>query len=128
MTDMPTPPAGLGLAGEKFWTDTLAEYELVPHERVILEDCCREIDMIARLEAAVQDADLIVMGSMKQPVISPLVPELRQHRATVVSLIRALRFDRVTSDDTSAQGHGVVLPMTRAEAARRAANARWDNR
>jgi hypothetical protein len=58
---------------------------------------------------------LYMKGSMGQSVINPIVPELRQHRATLAALLKHLKLP----DEL------VERPDSRAVAARRAAQARW---
>ena len=113
-------PKGLTAAGGSLWADVVDKYELRPDERRILEDACRERDMIARLEASMAEAELLVKGSMGQVVINPLVSELRQHRATFASLMRQLKLP--DEGEGSDQG-GALSAKNRA-----AAQARWARR
>lgn len=115
---MSTPklPKNLGKKGRALWDDVLAGFDLGPHEIRLLEDACREIDLIERLETSLRDAPLTVKGSQGQEVANPLVQELRQHRNSLKGLLGALNLP----DD----GRGAVLRQTRA---RRAAGARWGN-
>lgn len=85
-------PRGLKAAGRKLWNATLENYELRQDELVILKDACAEADLIARMEKALEDAPLTVTGSMGQLVAHPLVQELRQHRATLASLLGKIKF------------------------------------
>lgn len=111
------PPAGLGSKARAVWTDLTETYEFRADELRVLEDSCREIDLIERLDEELKTADLVVKGSMGQPVSSPLVTEIRQHRATLARLFAALKIPAET--DT---------PAARSSAARKAANARWGAR
>jgi hypothetical protein len=63
-------------------------------------------------------APLLVRGSQGQDVINPLISELRQHRATLASLLRQLKLP-----DESTR-----LAEARSTSARAAANARWSRR
>lgn len=112
------PPVGLEAKGQRFWSDITKVYDLGPHELLMLEDCCREADLIDRLEQDLAAAELVVKGSMGQPVASPLVTEIRQHRSTLARLIAALK---LPADDGGAAAE-------RSSAARKAANARWGAR
>ena len=106
-------PEGLQDAGVAFWDEVTATYDLRPDELRVLEAACFEVDLIARLHAAAVGAELVVKGSQGQPVANPLVQELRQHRATLRSLVAQLKLpDEGSSGSRSAQ-------------ARDAANARW---
>ena len=120
MTTKPKPPTGMDKAGAAFWRDVLAKYELRVDEQRILEDACRERDLIARMESDLAGADLMVAGSMGQQVLHPLVAELRQHRATFASLMRQLKLP----DDGEGAGSGGALSARN----RAAAQARWANR
>lgn len=106
-------PTKLGPAGGKLWRSITGSYELRPDELRVLEDACREADLIDRLEDALSTAELIVHGSQGQPVSNPLVQEVRQHRATFAALLGRLKLP-----DEEAQA-------SRSASARAAANARW---
>lgn len=108
-------PAGLASRGERLWRDVTGKWTLRPDELVVLEDACREADLITRLEAEVADSDLMSIGSMGQPVVNPLVAELRQHRSTFQRLVRSLK---LPDDPGEAQA-------SRSSSAREAAVARW---
>ena len=116
----PPSPKGLSKAGAALWADVTAVYELRPDEVRVLEDACRERDLIARLEEQLAQAELLVKGSMGQVVINPLVSELRQHRATFAALIRQLKLP--DEGEGSEQG-GALSAKNRA-----AAQARWARR
>jgi hypothetical protein len=85
----------------------------------VLEDACREVDLIERLHDGMRDASLVVTGSQGQPVANPIVQELRQHRALVARLLGLLKLpdDQREERDASA----------RSQKARKAAFARWHN-
>ena len=112
-----TAPKDLAAAGRKLWKDVTGTYKLRADELLVLESACRESDLIARLDAQMPDEKLIVHGSQGQPVINPLVPELRQHRSTLAGLLRQLKLPDASS-----------TPEARSTAARAAANARWATR
>jgi len=120
----PRPPKGLGPAGRKLWKSICRDYELRPDELTVLESACREADLIQRLEEALKDAPLVVKGSMGQEVASPLVTEIRLHRSTQASLLKQLKIPDLEEEDEEP----IVIrrrPMSRSDAARKAANARW---
>lgn len=110
-------PEGLGEKALSVWTDLTMTYEFRADELRVLEDSCREIDLIERLEAELKTTQLVVKGSMGQPVSSPLVTEIRQHRATLARLLAALKIPDEADN-----------PAARSSAARKAANARWGAR
>lgn len=86
-----TAPRGLGASGKRIWGQITETYTLRPDELSILEDACREADLIDRLEEALTGAPLMESGSMGQKVASPLVSEIRQHRNTKRQLLTSLR-------------------------------------
>lgn len=107
------PPNGLSSTSRKMWREIVSKYELRTDELRVLEDACREVDLIGLLERELDGAELIVKGSMGQPVANPMISELRQHRATLQRLLAALK---LPDEGVSA---------SRSAAAREAANARW---
>lgn len=111
-------PAGLSPGSKRLWVTVTKTYDLRVDELRVLEDACREADLIDRIEAELSSPDhkLVVHGSMGQPVSSPLVQEVRQHRATLKSLFASLKLP----DDASSDAAG-----ERSEGARKAAMARW---
>ncbi|WP_017972976.1 hypothetical protein [Actinopolyspora halophila] len=114
----------LGPAGSEFY-DSVAGYFLGvrPDEERILLDAAHEIDMVERLENAMTEADLFVKGSMGQDAINPLVTELRQHRVTLANLLRRLNIP--DEPDEPDEDESESAKMTRSEAGRKAAKARW---
>jgi hypothetical protein len=110
-------PEGIGAAGKKLWTDITAKWALRPDELRVLQDAAFEADLIETLNSSTsgEGFELVVKGSQGQPVINPLISELRQHRSTLAGLLRQLK-----------------LPDENAPAAgsqqREAANARWSKR
>lgn len=111
----PAAPSGLGAKSRRLWSEITGAYELRSDERRILEDACREVDIIERLELEFRTADTMVKGSMGQLVASPLLQELRQHRAVAARLLGMLKLP----DEDGRQQESV------SNAARKAANARW---
>ena len=105
-------PMGLKTHGKRTWEAVTNKYELRTDELDILEDICREIDLINVLEKELKDAPLMLKGSQGQDVVNPMVTELRQHRATKRSLWAALKLP----DDDAGMG---------ANQQRDAAQSRW---
>lgn len=105
-------PTRLGAKAKRFWTDITGTYELRADELRVLEDSCREIDLIERMETEQRDLPLVAKGSMGQDVAAPLVQELRQHRATLARLLLQLKLP--DEDGDAARSHaGRELAMTR---------------
>lgn len=84
-------PTGLKAQGKRAWQDVVGKYELRADELDLLEDICREIDLISLLEKELKGAPLMLKGSQGQDIINPLVSELRQHRATKKTLWAQLK-------------------------------------
>ncbi|ASU81416.1 hypothetical protein CDO52_00235 [Nocardiopsis gilva YIM 90087] len=121
MGDTPRMPTRLGTAGRALWKSIVPAYTLRPDEVRLLTDACRESDIVQRLEDELADAPLMVTGSQGQLVASPLVSELRQHRAVLAGLLKALKLP-----DTPADAHQKSAHIS--DQARAAARARWSKR
>lgn len=117
MTQSYPKPENLGDRGGRFWDSVTSTYKLRADELILLEDCCREIKLIDKLEAEIEDADMIVTGGYEQEVANPLITEIRQHRGMVARLLNQLKLPDLNAGDKSSAS----------EAARKAANARWGN-
>lgn len=113
----PPPPEGLGRCAERLWEDIVDGQDLRTDELRVLEDACREVDLIERMHAELQGAPLVVKGSMGQDVANPLVQELRQHRALVARLLGSLKLREVDQEERDA--------LARQDQARHAAGVRW---
>lgn len=113
-------PTKLGKAGRFLWDGIADNYELRPDEARLLEDAAREADLIERLETELRTSELTSLGSMKQEVSSPLVSEIRQHRATLAGLLRQLKLP-----DAKAT---VAENDFRQRRAMAGANSRWHGR
>lgn len=113
-------PAGLARSGSALWSQVVGRWDLRPDELRVLEDACREADLIDTLNRTLVGDDVMVKGSMGQPVLNPLIAEIRQHRATLAGLLRGLKLP----DDAASSEHGGELSAKNREAA----NARWSRR
>lgn len=111
-------PENLGDHGATLWDSILPTYELRPDEHRILLDACREADLIGRLEDELAYSPLMVKGSQGQLVASPLVSEVRQHRAVLAGLLAKLKIP-----DTA--GSAARKTAAVSEKSRAAARARW---
>lgn len=83
-------PAGLRVKGKRLWAEVTSSYKLRSDELDVLEDVCREADLIDKIEKELETSDLMVTGSQGQMVMNPLIAEARQHRATKMSLWKRL--------------------------------------
>lgn len=123
-------PKSLPRAGRPLWqaiAKQWAEDDLVPdaRERQILADACAELAMLATLEAAlgeqVSGGQLIVKGSMGQPVVNALVSECRRSRQAIAGLLKHLGLEDPTA---TGKGEAMGRPLTVSEAGRRGGLAR----
>lgn len=112
-------PRKLAVAGKRLWGDVAGGYALRVDEYRMLEDACREADIIERLEVDLSDAPLMVKGSMGQLVPSPLLTEVRQHRSTLTRMLIALKLPDQESKRSEAP---------QSTQARDAARQRWGRR
>lgn len=124
MTDI-DQPEGLDTAGTDLWESVTGEYDLLPHELRLLEDACREADLISLMDRAWNEhgRPMISRGSMGQEVAHPLLGEIRQHRTTLRLLLASLRLPDPAEEQTAP-----LIPMTRSQAATKAAGVRWGAR
>lgn len=100
---IPRAPAGLRRRGKALWVELHTEFDFTgePHRRVLVEDACREADLVDRLQRAVTANDLRVRGSQGQPVTAPEVSELRLHRKALADILRALALPDAEEDDVA---------------------------
>lgn len=93
-TAAPKTPVHLATKGRALWRDVTAEYDLRPDELRVLEDACREADLIERLEDTIRNLPgLVTRGSTGQTVAHPLIQEIRQHRVALRGLLAHLRLE-----------------------------------
>jgi hypothetical protein len=116
-TDRPSTPPGLGTSAARLWRSVTAKYELRFDEARLLEEACRELDLVERLDVELRGAGLVVPGSMGQDRPNPLLSEVRAHRLVLARLLAQVGLcDEVDAEVADR------LPQVQA---RRAARARW---
>jgi phage terminase small subunit len=128
MARKPPAPSGLSTGAKKVWTKTLENYELRQDELALLEHYCMELTIADNLQAALVDAPLMVKASHGGEQINPIYPELRMHRQTAMSLWKALKLPDLEAGEEEVPEDERVVPMSREDSARKAANARWGKR
>jgi hypothetical protein len=130
--DIPKAPKGLKTAGRRFWREIHAVYEFPfgPEMHMLVEECARTADVVARLQDIVDNASTLrTSGSRGQDVAIPELDALRAYRAQFAALIKQLDLPPPPpDDDDDTDDDGTHLPMSRSEAGRRAATARWSAR
>ncbi len=110
-------PQDLHACGIALWDEVSEAYELRQDEQRILEHACRTVDDLERLQHALHDSDIVVVGSTGQPRSSPLIAEIRGHRQLLSRLVQQLDLP-----DLEAPTQRSALSQRKAAAA----NARWD--
>lgn len=111
----PRAPSGLGKSGRALWRSIVADYSVRPDELRVLEDACRQADLVDALDAELRGQPSMVHGSRGQPVTSPLLREVRLHRIALAALLRQLHVEDLTGSDK----------RRRHSSAREAARTRW---
>lgn len=127
---IPKAPKGLKTAGRRFWREIHAAYEFPfgPDMHMLVEEAARTADVVARLQDIVDNASTLrTSGSRGQDVAIPELDALRAYRAQFAALIKQLDLPPPPDDDddTDDAARG---PMSRSEAGRRGAVARWSAR
>jgi len=89
-TRRPRAPESLDAAGKALWRSVLAAYELSPAEMATLRQACRVVDVLARIDAHLADADLVVDGYAGQPRSHPLLSASADQRRVLDALFRSL--------------------------------------
>jgi hypothetical protein len=112
----PKPPKALGVAGSGLWRGVVAVYELRSDELEVLDQACRVRDTLDRLDQALVDAPLTMLGSAGQVREHPLLSEARQQRAAFARLLGQLALP-----DTE----GPSVAQSRSAWGRHMARARW---
>lgn len=108
---------------DAFEAKVRADYELDADSEVLLTTILDTMDVIHRLSVEQENLPFIAKGSMGQSVIAPLVAEMRQQRALLAQLLKALGLPETAEEDDAD-----IVPLDRSERARKAARARWDKR
>lgn len=116
-------PNGLGSAGKALFRDLTREYDFNAGETKLVVEAAKIADIIGHLEAdwAQKGRPTTDLGSARQLTIHPIIAEIRSQRLALASLLRQLKL----SDEADEADTGRVIPMTRSEAARAAAQGRW---
>lgn len=120
--DRPGAPNDLGEVGTALWAEVQAqldaEWELDRRDYEALYRACQCADQIAALSAVIDAEGVTTIGSRKQVVVHPAVPELRQQQLAQARLLATIELR------DPAEKHASESPSTRR--ARKAAEARHD--
>lgn len=107
VTGVPAPE-GLKSGGLAFWKEMQDTFDFCdePARSRVLAECCRTIDLIDRLQGAIDSSDdLRTRGSMQQIVQVPEVGEIRQARSLLASLIKSMGLVDTEDMQKSKQQH-----------------------
>ncbi len=96
-------PAGLRAPGRRLWQSVVTVYELAEHERALLLEACRTLDLLDRLDAAVR-SDGPMIDTPQGLRAHPAAVEARQQRLTYGRLLAALRLPDDDADHQLAAG------------------------
>ena len=77
----PRKPAKLGAAGATLWGRLVGLYVFDAREVTILEQACRQADLVAVLDREIARAGIVVEGYNGQPRLSAMVAEVRRSAA-----------------------------------------------
>lgn len=127
----PPPRVALGDAGMVLWDSIASVYVLRPDELEILAQACATADTIARLDRLIAEAepDLMVPGNRPGTfVLHPAIGERRMAAALQAQSLARLRLPDLNEDTDDEDDPEHDRPMSRSEAGRRAAHARWSGR
>jgi hypothetical protein len=126
-TPKPAIPRGLKPAGRRFLRELYSTYDFAPHPELvaIAEAAARTLDICARLQADVDQADsLVAKGSRGQDTPIVALAELRQYRGLFNSLVGRLTAAVVDAPGAQQERDGAGK-LTRSEVGKIAASARW---
>ena len=80
---------------------------------MLVEECARTADVVARLQETVDNADTLrTRGSRGQDVAIPELDALRQYRAQFAALVKQLDLPAPVDDDEDGYDTGNVVPLT----------------
>src|SRR5947209_7082751 len=94
-------PAGLGAEARALWSSVVDVFDLEEHERTLLVQAVRTVDLLAKLEAQLQ-RDGVMVESPQGLKAHPAATEARQQRITLARLLAALRLPNGEEGDQQA--------------------------
>src|SRR5215218_5682037 len=103
------PPAGLGADARHLWSSVIEAYDLEEHERALLVEACRTVDLLDKLDAEVR-RDGPTIDSSQGLRAHPAATEARQQRIALARLLAALR---LPSGEEGDQQAGARRPQRR---------------
>ena len=88
--DVPAP-THLSPAAARFWTETVAEFELAPHHLLILQAACEQLDLVAMARAELAAHGALALVDLHGRVTSTPHPAAGIQRHATIALARLLR-------------------------------------
>src|SRR5687768_10599511 len=95
------PPAGLGAEALALWSSVVDVYDLEEHERTLLVQAVRTVDLLAKLDIELR-RDGVLIESPQGMKAHPAATEARQQRITLARLLAALRLPAGEDGDQQA--------------------------
>ncbi len=100
-TSEPRPPAGLKAAGRRLWDSVVGPYDLDEHERALLAEAVRTVDLLHDLDAEVR-RDGVTIETPQGLRAHPAAVEARQQRIALARLLAVLRLPQGEEGDRQA--------------------------
>ncbi len=94
----PTPPKGLSAASREWFRHVVAEYDVQPHQVLLLRAACEAFDEYTRARALVAKEGQIVEGRYG-PRVHPAVAIARDARIAFMRATRELALDDAAPPD-----------------------------
>jgi hypothetical protein len=94
-------PAGLGAEALALWSSVVGAYDLEEHERTLLVQAVRTVDLLEKLDAEVRRDGPLVESPQGQKA-HPAATEARQQRIALARLLAALRLPAGDEGDQQA--------------------------
>lgn len=95
------PPTGTKAPGRRLWASVMDVYELDEHERALLVEAVRTVDLLDVLDARVRDEGPLVETGHGTKA-HPAAVEARQQRIALARLLAALRLPSGEDGDRQA--------------------------
>ena len=108
MTSTRRPP-GLSVAGKKLCDAVTGQFELEPHETLILQNACQTADLVAELQARIAVDGAVLPTGKNHPALS----EVRQQRLVLARLLLVLRMPVSDEEDRPLGSGGRFAAFTR---------------
>lgn len=86
----PRAPKDLATGGKRLWNRVLRDFELADHEESVLLQACRIVDVLDRLQVAI-DAGEVLVSSPQGLKTNPAVVEFRQQALALAKCMASLR-------------------------------------